>query len=120
MVTSIDQNIFLGCTALETVNIPAATSIGYRAFGYTGSQALTITLGSTAPTLGTDLFNTIDTPKTVTVKRPASAASAYGPSPTDTTTDNWGNAFRGRGWNGTAYLGGEVNENINLIIEDSP
>jgi hypothetical protein len=45
------------------------------------------------------MFNSVNSPKNLTVKRPGSAAG-YGPSPTDTATNNWGNAFRGKGWDG--------------------
>ncbi|MDR0387854.1 MAG: hypothetical protein LBH57_07420, partial [Treponema sp.] len=54
--------------------------------------------------------------KTVTVKVP-SAATGYGSSPTNPTDDNWGNAFRGKGWDGTSYSGAEVNSNITLYIQ---
>jgi hypothetical protein len=49
----------------------------------------------------------MNVPKTVTVKVPSGAAG-YGAIPgtysgTD-YTNNWGNAFRGIGWDGTSYL----------------
>jgi hypothetical protein len=115
---SIGRLAFYMCNALETASLPAVTSIDSNAFAGTGSTALAITLGGTAPTLGYDMFQDVTGPKTVTVKRPA-AASAYGPSPANSTDNNWGNAFRGRGWDGKAYLGHEVNGNISLIIENS-
>jgi hypothetical protein len=113
--TDIGSNVFNSCTSLETVNLPAALSIGGYAFYNTGSTALTVTLGSTAPTLGIVMFFTTGV-KTVTVKVP-SAATGYGSSPTNPTDDNWGNAFRGKGWDGTSYSGAEVNNNITLYIQ---
>jgi hypothetical protein len=53
----------------------------------------------------------------VSVKVPSTALSAYGPVPTNTTENNWGNAFRGRGWDGTAYLTGTVNSKITLTFD---
>jgi hypothetical protein len=115
---SIGDYAFSGCIVLTTVSLPAATNIGVRAFAfsYTGTGPLTVTLGSTVPTLGTEMFVTVTGTKNVTVKVP-SGATGYGSSPTDTTADNWGNAFRGKGWNGTSYLTGTVNSNIVLTIE---
>jgi len=60
------------------------------------------------------MFNIVTKP--VTVRFPASGAGSYGSAPTDTTSLNWGNAFRGRGWNGTNYLDGTVNPGINLTF----
>jgi hypothetical protein len=60
--------------------------------------------------------------KSVTVKVP-SGATGYGTVPFDngdTSADNWGNAFRGKGWDGTSYLTGTVNGNITLTIEATP
>ena len=50
------------------------------------------------------------------------AGSAYGAIPstytTDTAAQNWGNAFRGMGWNSAdGYGSGAVNGNISLTIE---
>jgi hypothetical protein len=118
MAETIGTYAFHGCTSLESVSIPMATTIGVRVFHNTGTTALTITLGSTVPTVGTDSFSYVTSPKNVTVKRPSSA-TGYGYSPTNTTTDNWGNAFRGKGWwTGTPYVTGTVNSNIVLIITD--
>jgi hypothetical protein len=81
-------------------------------------MALTVILGSTVPTLGRDLFYSISSAKTVTVQVPSSAVSAYGASPSDTSTVNWGNGFRGRGWDGSVFVtNGEVNSHITLTIE---
>jgi hypothetical protein len=116
-VTSIGYFAFVGCTALTTVSLPAAQTIGEWAFAYTGDPDLEITLGSAAPTLGTGIFRDVDTSKTVTVKVP-SGATGYGSSPTDITTQNWGNGFRGKGWTGTAFSTGTLNDKITLTIEE--
>jgi predicted DNA-binding transcriptional regulator AlpA len=113
--TSIDNQAFDGCTSLRTVDFPKAMSIGRYVFGYTGSAALSISLGPIAPTLGIFIFEEILETKNVTVKVP-SGATGYGTSPTDDTSENWGNAFRGKGWDGTSYLTGTLNSNINLTI----
>jgi hypothetical protein len=54
--------------------------------------------------------------KTVTVKAPniASGTTGYGTAPTDTIATNWGNAFRGRGSDGS----GTVNVNIALVYQN--
>ncbi|MDR1587571.1 MAG: leucine-rich repeat protein [Treponema sp.] len=107
------------CSALETVELPEAQSIRIRAFGNTGSGALTVTLGSKAPTLGEDIFlNSVS--KTVTIKVP-SGATGYGTIPFtysgDDKTANWGNGFRGGGWNNSAFTKeGNINSNITLHI----
>ena len=56
----------------------------------------------------------VNSARNVTVRFPADSAAAYGAVPIDTTIQNWGNAFRGMGWDGTVYLDGEVNGNVNL------
>jgi hypothetical protein len=120
LAVTIGVGAFQGCIALETVNLPAAASIGECVFQSTGDQDLTLTLGSTPPTLGIDIFLNFSSPKSVTVKVP-SGASGYGTVPFDngdTSTDNWGNAFRGKGWDGANYLYGTVNANVSLEIEE--
>ena len=114
--TSIGGVAFGGCTGLTEVSFPAATSIGSHVFVRTGLTPLSVYLGSNAPTVGTFMFLDVSNNKTVTVKVP-SGATGYGTSPTDITTQNWGNAFRGRGWDGTNYLSGYVNANVTLVIE---
>jgi hypothetical protein len=103
------------------VSLPAVTTIGANAFAFTGTaKALTITLGDTAPTLGIEMFSGVTTgTKQVTVEVPA-GATGDGSSPANTTENNWGNAFRGRGWNGTNYLFDSVNSRINLTITEIP
>jgi hypothetical protein len=117
--TSISGSAFEGCTGLTTVSLPAATSIGNYAFGDTGGTPLTLTLGVTAPTLGANMFYDVTADKAVTVKVP-SGATGYGTVPVNTTDNNWGNAFRGRGWDGSAYGTGIVNGNIKLTVEYLP
>jgi hypothetical protein len=116
---TIGNGAFQGCTALETVNLPAVTTIGREAFADTGTtESLTVSLGGTPPELGTNMFHSVSGgTKTVTVRVPGTALAVYGPTPTDTTTGNRGNAFRGKGWDGTACLTGTVNANISLTIE---
>jgi hypothetical protein len=70
--------------------------------------------------LGPALFYYVSS-KTVTVKVP-SGASGYGTIPntysgTDTSV-NWGNGFRGGGWDGSGFVEyGEVNSNITLYVQ---
>jgi hypothetical protein len=108
-ITTIGAYAFSGCTSLASVSLPAVTSIGDYAFSSTGRQALTITMGPIAPSLGGQIFRDVTAAKNVTVKVPFDADDGYGTSPTDTTTDNWGNKFRSDS--------GSVNIRINLTIE---
>ena len=112
---SIGLGAFGYCSALESVSFPAVKSIGEYAFSATGGTTLTITMGSAAPTVDSNIFDLVNDPKMVTVLVPT-GATGYGTSPTDTTTENWGNAFRGMGWDGSSYLGVTVNSFINLSI----
>jgi hypothetical protein len=121
-ITTINQTVFRDCAALRTVSFPNVSDIGADNFSNTGAATLTVTLGNTAPTLGTDMFNNVTAPKTVTVKVPF-GATGYGTVPgTYTgadTTPNWGNGFRGGGWNGSALTSSStVNSNITLTIEE--
>jgi len=108
--TSIGDSAFDECTSLKSVNIPAATSIGNNSFlvsstiGYhpTTPLTITITLGATPPVVAASPWQNINLQ--IIVEFPAAAAAAYGPEPTNTTAQNWGNAFRGMGWDGTNYL----------------
>jgi hypothetical protein len=78
-------------------------------------------LGSTVPSLAPAIFSgVIFLNKTVTVKVPSGTTAWTGKTgnfTTDTATENRGNAFRGRGWDGTGYLDGTANSNISLTIE---
>jgi hypothetical protein len=121
---SIGLYAFFGCTGLTAVYAPAATTIGNYAFvSCAGIRDLTITLGVAAPALGEGMFFNVGS-RTVTVKVPT-GATGYGPIPgsytTDTTTPNWGNGFRGGGWDGNAFVGGGgFNADITLRIEEYP
>jgi len=126
LVTTIGGSAFYN-TVLVTLNIPKVTDIKSDAFGYTGNTALTITMGSTAPTLAERIFSDITTTKQVKVKVP-SGATGYTPfTGTSVTvsgsnnTVNWANGFRGGGWNGSTWSqwGGTsyINQNITLTIE---
>jgi len=105
--TSIGDHAFAECTNLKSVNIPAVTSIGNNSFliinDWGNPTTLTITLGATPPAVAASRWQNVQL--NIIVEFPAAAAAAYGPAPTDTTTQNWGNAFRGMGWDGTNYLG---------------
>ncbi|MDR2370948.1 MAG: leucine-rich repeat domain-containing protein [Treponema sp.] len=121
--TSIGSSAFTNCASLSVADFPQVTSIGPDVFSGTRGTSLTITLGaSTAPTLGNSIFGGITMSKSVTVKVPSSA-TGYGTVPfnnSDTTSNNWGNAFRGKGWDGTNYLGSLANSNITLTITYLP
>ena len=114
-VTNIGNDAFSQCVSLQTADFSAVASIGAWAFAQTGNTTLFITMGANAPTLGTDIFTSWNEPKNVTIRVP-SGATGYGTSPTDEYDDNWGNGFRGGGWNGTNMLGGYVHTAINLTI----
>ena len=122
-VTSINQTGFGGCINLTSVSIPMATSIAQQTFRNTGDIPLSITLGSSAPTLGINIFTTDEiTNKNVTVRIP-NGVTGYGSdiSGTDTTTQSWANALRGMGWNGTSYdTAGTVNTGVTVVIEQIP
>ena len=118
--TSIGNNAFSGCSLLASVNIPEVMSIGNEVFRDTGTGSLTVTVGGIAPTVGTNSFTSVASTKTVTVKVPA-GWSGYDAVPSTysgtSSTNNWGNAFRGLGWNGLAYQSGTVNQYITLDIQ---
>jgi hypothetical protein len=105
VATSIGADAFEGCTGLTTASLPAATSIGWGAFRYTGGTALTITLGSAPPSVDPEVFFGVDVSKTVTVRVPSGAVTAYNTA--------WQTAFKGAGADGWW----EVNTFINLIIQ---
>ena len=118
LVTTIGFEAFYFCSALVSVNIPKVTNIGGWAFSSTGAAALSITMGSIAPTLGDNIFGTASTAKTVTVEVPAGAVG-YGPSAFGTnTTANWANGLRGGGWNGSSFAQySQPNQNITVNIQ---
>jgi hypothetical protein len=127
-ITTIGNYAFRQCSALTEASFPAAIDIGAYAFGETGTTALTLTLGNVAPTLGDGMFYVYDVSegKTVTVKVPSGATGyvtgtvtlpvTYSGSENDVC---WGNGFRGRGWDGSAFTStdtGDLNSNITLTI----
>jgi hypothetical protein len=68
----------------------------------------------------TGMFDFVNSAKPVRVNVPSGAPAWSGKTGTFTgenAAENWGNAFRGKGWEGTNYLGGTVNGNIGLTIE---
>jgi hypothetical protein len=113
--TTIGCYAFDDCRVLTSVSLPQATSIDTNAFQYCAKLA-SVTLGATLPTLGTNMFYGIATAQTVTVNVPAAKlndySADYGIGGSDTNC--WGNAFRGKGWNGANYDTGTVNTNISL------
>jgi hypothetical protein len=67
------------------------------------------------------MFDNITTARTVTVKVPSGEAAWSGKTGAfsgTNTYENWGNGFRGGGWNGSAFTGGasDINTNITLSI----
>ena len=121
VATSIGEYAFGRCAALESVSLPAATSIGKWAFSETGTAGLTVTLGAKAPAVGVDMFDYdyYSFTKNVTVLVP-SGATGYGSLPGvysgADTANNWGNAFRGIGWDESGYGSGRVNSDITVTI----
>jgi hypothetical protein len=121
----IGDYAFADCTKLAGLEIPKANRIGEGVFADTENSALTITLGSAAPAVGEVMFRWVNVPKYVTVKVPAGAAG-YGAVPSaysgSSAVQNWGNAFRGIGWDGSVYdpndYGATVNSNITLEIQE--
>ena len=83
---SIGIAAFSGCTSLESASLPRVTSIGDYAFQQAFGSGGTITMGSTAPTVGLLLFRNTDSPQTITVRVPTTRAGY---------DDNWRNNFKG-------------------------
>jgi hypothetical protein len=104
-VTNIDVYAFNECRSLASVNIPKVSSIsGTQAFGHTGNTALTITMGDTPPTVGSNVFEGA-WGTTVTVRVPSGAMTSY--------DETWVEAFKGLGTAGYGY----VNSYITVVIE---
>jgi hypothetical protein len=93
---SIGHMAFYSCTSLTEVSLPAVTTLGNYVFDSTGVTTLTITMGSTPPTVGAVSFYNVTVTKNVTVKVPSTALSLY-----DTT---WQDDFK-------------IGSSINLSIE---
>jgi len=142
-VTGIGFQAFMGCTNLENANFPIVENIGHQAFcgcinldnlntpellafydnvfQNTGGKTLTITLNNEAPEAWYESFNDVNVTKNVIIRIPFGSTS-YGTLPfvnNDTSTENWGNVFRGMGWNGS-FMDGDVNPNINLTFVEYP
>jgi hypothetical protein len=127
LVTTIEQYAFSNCP-LSILNIPNVTNIKSDAFSYPGNDALTITMGNSAPNLDYGVFGAgTSFSKTVKVKIPT-GATGYSPAASpfagtsvtvSGTSSNWGNGFRGMGWNGTTTTANTnaLNQNISLTIE---
>jgi hypothetical protein len=86
--------VFTGCTSLVSLNIPKIANLGGQAFTLCENSApLVITMGAAAPAVGENLFLNVNSPRTVTVKKPGTGASGY--------TSDWETNFKGKGWDGT-------------------
>ncbi|MDR1576172.1 MAG: leucine-rich repeat domain-containing protein [Treponema sp.] len=119
-VETVGDYAFLVCTTLATVSLPAATTIGILPFRGTGSLALT--LGAAVPTLEINPIGEIYSATSVTVKVPSGVTAwdsivSGSPYAGNDTSDNWGNGFRGGGWDGAAMTGGAISEYMTLSIE---
>jgi hypothetical protein len=66
---------FQYCTALTMVNIPKITAINALAFAYAFQKnaAVTFIMGSAAPTLAANVFQSVDSTVAITVRVPAKA-----------------------------------------------
>ena len=93
---SIGESAFIGCSRLAALDISSVTSIGRAALSFTGTTALTITMGDPAPTVGNLMFYSVSSTKIVTVEVP-SGATGY--------NSTWKDAFKGG------------NSNISLDVE---
>jgi hypothetical protein len=120
---TINTYAFQSCESLTEVKLPAATSIGQGAFSYCTAALTTVRLGETVPNLGSSMVSGI-TSATIYVKVPSTPAATEAWSgiigtydSTDTTANNWGNGFRGSGWENGTMPGGLINQTITLIVE---
>ena len=118
--TLLGPNVFSNCSSLTSVYLPKVTSLGVTTFAYSSSPLpLVITFGSAAPIVGIETFIGV-APKNVTI-RVRRGATGYGSLPFTVTgndsTSNWGNGFRGAGWN-SGFSGSltDINTNISLTI----
>jgi hypothetical protein len=125
--TIIGDNAFQSCTSLANLYIPAITTFGARVFESTGTQALNITMGFTAPSVLEQTFDMAGNGKTITVNVPT-VATGYGALPVSISgpysgTPAWGYGFRSFGWIASAtppMQGGGDNEFVNLVIQALP
>ena len=126
-VEDIGIRTFEECLGLETLFIPSVKSLGHGVFDFYGGSDgadITIIMGEEAPTIGHGTFRRVDKSRNVIVKVPAGSDYGLPFDNGDTTTENWGNGFKGMGWDGTGfstsdgYEDNSVNENINLTIQE--
>jgi hypothetical protein len=117
-VTSIGDEVFSGCIRLTIINLPKVISIGSRSFVFNYLGFLTINLGPNAPTIKEYSFDTV-TYTDITVKVP-NGATGYGAIPETYSgrdlTENWGNGFRGAGWDGSKFVGNTSNINTHITL----
>jgi hypothetical protein len=111
LAQTIGKSAFHSSAALITAQFPAVTSIGERAFANSGSNALTLTLGSTIPALGEGIFVNVAEQKNVTLKVPSSALWSY------FSNSAWSTGLRGAGYNGSSTISGDfINNNITISV----
>jgi uncharacterized repeat protein (TIGR02543 family) len=84
---TIGSKAFEKCSALATASFPKLTSIGDFAFKSTGGTSLEITFEAEAPTVGTDIFSSVEVSKPITVKIPFNTLSSY--------NSDWKDSFTG-------------------------
>jgi hypothetical protein len=113
-VTAIEDEAFkwtwiASAPGVYDVQIPKAASIGNNAFALSGPGNLTITLGTTPPSLGTQIFDGVTQTKRVTVRVPAASKAAY--------TTAWEEGLKGKGWSNAGVGTGTLMRNINVTIE---
>jgi hypothetical protein len=122
---TINYNAFYNCTSLSALDLRSAKTFGYGVFIATGTEPLTVTLGTMAPAVGHGMFDSVSSAKSVTVRVP-DGAEGYGDIPKtypneETAFNNyaWGDGFRGAGWtqNGSFVNFGSCNDSITVSIQ---
>jgi hypothetical protein len=108
--TKIGTWAFSYCTGLSSVNLPAVTEIGSYAFREIGSTALTVTLGSNPPKVGSSNVYQTDA-KNITVKVPKDARKAY-------IDAGWEKKESNR-YSASAFFGGPSSSNIPVTIVEA-
>jgi hypothetical protein len=107
------------------VSIPKAEIIHSSAFGHCPALR-TITLGDSAPTVGSSMFSEVPGNPTITVKIPTGATGYDKPgtvfpqtySQSANHTVNWANGFRGLGWDATKFINTSLATPVILRIEE--
>jgi hypothetical protein len=94
-VMSIGISAFHGCTTLGTMSFPQLESIGNFAFAASGPHALIISMKAIAPSVGTNIFNSVGSAKTVTINVDL-GATGY--------DDTWKTDFKGENDNITVTV----------------